>query len=112
MAEGEIPAAIEYMLDHIDLVEAPDEGNPVVRATYDRMKDRKCMLCGGDLGEETMIAVNKYGVFVMVCGGACFTDLPVMHWIQEQHDDMVKAIEFRGGEVEPDAPEDASDPRG
>jgi len=112
VAEGEIPQAIEYMLDHIDLVKAPDEGNPVVKATYDRMENRQCMLCGGHLGEETMIAVNRYGVFVMVCGGACFTDLPVLHWIQEQHEEMNEQIRFRGGEILPDAADDPSDPRG
>jgi ferredoxin len=103
---GNIPEALEYLLDHIDIVEGPDEGNEIVKATYQRMRDRKCMLCGAPLGAEAMISINRYGIFAMACGGACYTDLPVMHWIQEQHEDMEKAIEFRGGAVNPDEPAD------
>lgn len=104
MAKGEIPESIQYMLDNIEVVTAPDQGNEVVKQAYDRLSNHQCMLCGAELGEETMLSINRFGIFGIACGGACYTDLPVMHWIQERHEDMVRDIAFRGGTVDPDAP--------
>jgi len=106
VAEGEIPEVLQYIIDRVDIIEAANpENNPVVEETHQRMREHKCMLCGGQLGQDTMISMNRFGIFAMTCGGACYTDLPVLHWIQEAHEEMMSQIRFRGGEVDADAPD-------
>jgi hypothetical protein len=71
------------------------EGN--MAETYAPLPEGRCMTCHAELGKHTVLFVNVNGIVAGYCGGACAQDMAVMGWLQEQHDDIVDAVKFRGG---------------
>lgn len=86
----------------VELVEAiglfiPDEMTSEEQEIYNRGVQGQCMTCGAELADTTMIVLNRAGVVMMYCGGACYSDMQVMGWLIEQHGDIVSAVKFRAG---------------
>jgi hypothetical protein len=63
---------------------------------YDRARNGYCMTCGGVLGKDANVIVNRYGIVAAYCSGVCHSDMAVMGFLQEQHDDISTAISMRG----------------
>jgi hypothetical protein len=101
---NEIPENIQGLLDDIPLVDAD---TPEEELIYSRAKDGNCMTCQAALGEDTMIVIASTGIIYAACGGACLTDMQVIGWLEEQHQDIVDKVKFRGGEG--DAPSSDTD---
>jgi hypothetical protein len=57
----------------------------------------RCMTCKTPLGPQTLLFVTVNGIVAGYCSGPCAQDLAVLGWIQEQHDDILDGINFRGG---------------
>lgn len=104
---GDIPDGVMDMMQSIPFWMPNEEDmNPGdgQRAVYDRVMKGHCMTCDGELGEHTMITVASGGIVMIYCGGACYTDMQVLGWLEEQYGDMVEKIRFRGGD-QADQPE-------
>jgi hypothetical protein len=72
-------------------------GDPEQKEIYARVADGLCMTCEGPLGDNTMLIVSSRGIVFVSCGGACLTDMQVLGWLQEQHEDISQKVDFRGG---------------
>lgn len=82
----------------------PESLTPEEGEVYKRGIEGRCMTCNAECAETTMIAANRAGVLMLYCGGACYSDMQIMHWLVEQHGDLVQNIQFRGGSIEADGP--------
>lgn len=91
-----IPDSVWSVLEDIPFYvdDTADEGVMIV---YERAKQGHCMCCDGPLGELTMLGLNMAGIVLIFCCGACHTDMQVTGWIEEQYEDIVQKIKFRGG---------------
>jgi hypothetical protein len=104
--EVELPAGVSDVVRSLfeaydNTMTIPDElEDAETLQVYERIANGCCMTCGGELGHNTMVTVCQVGIVLVYCGGACYTDMQVMHWLSEMYDDMVSKIKFRGG---PDA---------
>ena len=67
------------------------------REIYDRVKRGHCMTCDAEMGEHANFIITRHGIVGGYCGGQCHSDMAVLGFIQEQHDDLTSAISFRGG---------------
>lgn len=97
MADGsKIPENIADLIRAIGYY-VPDDANEGVREVMQRALENKCMTCEGELGENTMVLIHKAGIGLAFCCGACMTDMQIVHWLQEQVNDVIEQIDFRGG---------------
>lgn len=107
---NEIPERLDEIIDELGVFVPPDE-NPASAVVFERMLDGHCATCGAELGENTFaiigqpIGTDKVMAVMLFCGGACMSDMQVLGWMQTEHDGMVQAIKFRGGQVDADGPE-------
>ena len=96
---------IEAIVDDLGLYAPLDtaEESSGTREMYEQGLNGQCMLCGAVVGENAFIVVGKpigldKAVVIMIfCGGSCLTDMQVIGWMQQQHEDMVTQIHFRSG---------------
>lgn len=93
---GDMPEAIADLFRTIPLW-VPESEEDEERVVYQRAKRGHCMTCDAHLGPTTMLTLTAGGIAMMFCGGACYTDMQVMGWLEEQYSDMVDAVKFRGG---------------
>jgi hypothetical protein len=61
------------------------------------MLNGRCLACGGDLGHNTQLVINKHGIVMVYCCGQCLSDYNTMGWLSEQYDDITQQMQFRGG---------------
>ena len=71
-----------------------DEG---MTEAYAPLTRGQCMTCHSPLGGNTVLFVTSKGIVAGYCSGPCVQDHAVLGWIQEQHDDLIDSISFRGG---------------
>jgi hypothetical protein len=64
---------------------------------YRPVTEGRCMTCKGPLGEQTVFFVTHNGIVAGYCSGPCVQDMAILGWLQEQHEDIVDNINFRGG---------------
>jgi hypothetical protein len=95
-----VPGNLRDLVENIGLW-VPDKPAQEEIEVYDRAINGQCMTCSAELGDTTMLTLNRAGVIMIYCGGACYTDQQVVGWMMEQYDDMVQKIKFRG-EVDAD----------
>lgn len=91
-----VPANVATLLQSIGIIDEElvgDDANEMLEA----LRRGFCMTCGCELGEQVVILVNNRGIVAGYCSGPCLQDQAVLGWIQEQHDDIVDSINFRGG---------------
>jgi hypothetical protein len=55
---------------------------------YQHVVRGRCMLCGNDLREETVILVTSSGIVGVWCDGECMTDMNVIGWLSDLLSDM------------------------
>lgn len=92
---------VQGTFQHLELW-VPDTAEEDEQEVYIRALKGHCMTCDGPLSDLTMLAVNKAGIVMVYCCGQCYTDMQLVGWIEEQYQDLVDAIKFRGGKVDPD----------
>lgn len=63
---------------------------------YDRARNGRCMTCEGQLGKNSNVIVNRFGIVAAYCSGQCHSDMAIMGFLQETHDDLTSQIAFRG----------------
>lgn len=68
----------------------------------------KCMTCQNPLGEATMVLLIKQGVVGLYCHPRCMSDMQVIGFLKQQHDDLTERIAFRG-DIEADTAEEDED---
>lgn len=79
-------------------VHVPSEfKEPGEEELYENMLEGKCVTCGSELGEHTMVMLNRSGIIALFCQGQCATDMQVVGWLNEAYQDIQQSIEFRGG---------------
>lgn len=100
----ELPTIVRDTLDHVELW-IPDDPEQEENEVYNRAKRGHCMTCDGELKQLTMLCINQAGIVMIFCCGQCYTDMQVTGFLEEQYQDLVDAIKFRGGQVEADEPE-------
>lgn len=104
MAEGSVPDDLDEIIEQLGIYvpEDVDRESPTY-SIFEAALNGHCMTCGAELGETTFAVIGRptgldKTVCIMVfCGGACLTDMQVLGWIQQTHDDIRQQIEFRGG---------------
>lgn len=99
---GDIPESIIDLMQaiplwHPDDEDTDDEDRQGQQTVYNRILNGHCMTCDGVLGETTMVTIASAGIVMVYCGGACYTDMQVLGWLEEQYLDTVDQIKFRGG---------------
>jgi hypothetical protein len=103
MAEpfADVPGNVRVLIQKIGFLEEEqltDEMNEV----YEPVRHGKCITCHNDLGEHTILLIATQGIMAAYCCGPCMQDYAVLGWLQEQHQDVVDAIEFRGNQEQAD----------
>lgn len=96
MGQGELPEAVADVLEHFGQVKVPDDLPPQVEEIYERGRDGKCMMCGGHLGEESLVVINALGTNQLYCSHKCNQDMNVTGWLMQVYDDLQQGVEFRG----------------
>jgi hypothetical protein len=91
-----IPPHLRELINDIGIV-VPDEPEDIHDLAVRVCEDAECMTCHGELRHETMILIDKHGIRAAYCQGACSQDMQIIGWLQQEHDDLVQRIEFRGG---------------
>jgi hypothetical protein len=79
------------------------------RKIYDAMLEGGCATCTKPVGKGTLIVIGRQGIGGMFCSGKCMADMHVMGWLQETHEDVRQAIEFRGGAGDEPEEEESED---
>lgn len=95
----DVPDNVRELIDGVKFF-VPETLSETEAQIYDRAARGCCMTCGSRLGEVMMFIGNRAGVVMVFCGGACFTDMQVMHWLVENYEDLVDKVKFRGGQDE------------
>lgn len=103
----DIPDHLWSVIQHCGYVEPP-EGAEHGPKFAELMSQARCIACGRELGEETMVVLNRNGVIAMFCAGACLQDSQIIGWVQEVHADLIQALEFRGSQSADEGDEDES----
>lgn len=80
----------------------PPEYEEGVSEMWDLAHEGKCMACKGPLRTSTTMVLNAGGIAAIFCSGACMTDMANLGWLQENHDDIIDRMKFRGGEIDAD----------
>lgn len=93
-----VPDAVAEVLAHFNGVHIPDEPVAEVRAIYERGAAGQCMMCEGQLAEETIVLVNVLGVVQLYCSHKCNMDMNVLGYLRQQYDDISEAVKFRGSD--------------
>jgi hypothetical protein len=93
---NELPENLRELLNERGIIRPSD--NPQVEEFVEPLINGRCQTCHKPLGESTCLVVTKEGILMGFCGGACFTDIHIMHWLEEQYGDMLQAVKFRGGD--------------
>lgn len=83
---------LQQVLEIAPIIETSDKN---VQEILDRMLEGKCGTCGNELGEHSMVCVTGHGIAMVFCSGVCMTDMQVIGFIEELHDDIVDRIKFR-----------------
>lgn len=91
-----VPDNIKSLVESIGVI-GTDALEPDVRDMVERFVHGDCMTCGTKLGSNTVVIINKVGITAMYCGGACLSDMGVMGWLEEQYQDVMDNVQFRGG---------------
>lgn len=81
-----------------------DQGN--MRKMVEAGKAGRCMACGASLGPTTLVLMSSQGIGAVYCGGVCITDLQVLGYLQEAHEEIIHRIGFRGQSEERAEPEE------
>ena len=102
-----VPFPIRSIVADCGGITVPKEESPAEREVFDRAREGRCMTCGAELGEHTMIVVTHSNVVMLYCSGMCYTDMQVLGFIQEVHEDVVQRIKWRGS-GDGDGPEQGS----
>lgn len=71
-----------------------DEGEEIIA---NRMLCGRCTCCASPLGKKTMFVIHEVGIITACCSGVCLTDLQLSGWLEEQYQDLVSRVKFRGG---------------
>lgn len=64
---------------------------------YDRVRAGHCMTCNKLLAADANFIVTRHGIVGGYCNGICHSDMAVMGYLQEQHDELSQRIAFREG---------------
>lgn len=96
--------------DHADLEE--DEAR-----VYDLMKHGRCMTCEKPLRQHTALVIARPGIVHAFCSGMCMSDMAVLGFLQETHEDINDKIKLRNlampqadATPEDEKPDEAGDP--
>jgi len=63
---------------------------------YERLQRGFCMTCGQRLGKTANFIISTHGIVAGYCSGICHSDMAVMGFLQQEHDEIVTAIKMRG----------------
>jgi hypothetical protein len=107
MAGESVPDEIRNIVTELGIHRPVDiePGGPIDKLVK-LAEDGYCMTCEGPLGRLTQIVVttpdasddeSKPQVVLAFCSGACASDMTVMGFLQEIHEDIRQQVEFRGG---------------
>lgn len=59
---------------------------------YEHMRRGGCMLCGEDLGEDTLILIDEDGILGIWCGGDCLRDMHTISFLENLLSDMTARL--------------------
>jgi hypothetical protein len=106
--DGEgIPASIRRILDSEGIF-IPDGLNEDQREVFEWALNGHCMTCRNELGPATMLLVIQQGVVGVYCQAMCMSDMQVIGWLGQQHQDLTERIQFRG-DIDADEAEEEED---
>ena len=91
-----MPDNMQALISQIGFPNFGDQMNADELRVYELARHGKCMTCEGPLEEHSNVIVNRSGIVGAYCGGQCHSDMAVLGYLQEQHDDIMTAVKFRG----------------
>ena len=94
-----VPDNMRSLFEEVGLID-PEVLDEDANAMLEPARLGLCMTCGAELGPNIVVLINTKGICGVYCGGACCQDMAVLGWIQEQHDDVVDRVKFRGGQAD------------
>lgn len=92
-----VPDNVRSLFEIIGVIDTSDSSEDIQQIVAP-LEEGMCMTCGTQLGETTVVIVNNKGITAGYCGGPCMQDMAVLGWLQEEHDDVVDRVRFRGGQ--------------
>jgi len=111
----EVPEKLDEVVSDVGIY-VPEENlkrihaGQIIEGSMDEMYQNAlngmCMTCGRTLGRTSLATIgaphvdgeeDETYIIMIFCSGQCHMDMQVMGWIQTAHDDIVQAIQFRGG---------------
>lgn len=96
LSANDVPGGVVDVLDHFHGIHYPEDAPPPYMEVVQRGVNGRCMLCSARLGAETHVIVNVLGVTEIYCGVKCHQDMQLKGWIEQEYDDMLDRIRFRG----------------
>lgn len=92
----DMPRNLQSLVEGVGFAEFVDMSEDEA-SIYDRVRHGLCMTCEGHLGKNSNFIISRIGIVGGYCSGQCHSDMAVLGFLQEQHDDITSAIKFRGG---------------
>lgn len=102
----ELDDMLKEIINTVEFCPPPENDTQEI---YNVLLSGKCMACRNTLGTDTVLLLNKRGVVAGYCSGPCVQDIAVLGWLQEQEQDVVDSIQFRGGRGDTPEPVDEQD---
>ena len=60
---------------------------------YEHLRRGRCMLCGGELGEDTLVLIDEQGILALFCETQCLQDMHVIPWLENTLTEMVSRLD-------------------
>jgi len=98
-----LPENMRALLDVVGIAHVTVEDQDEQRI-YTLLKEGRCMLCANPVEEDAVFLVARHGIVGIFCAGKCATDMAVLGFLQEAHDEITSAVKFRGS-LDADRPE-------
>ena len=94
----ELPANMQVLIEEVGF---PDfDLTEEEQAVFDRIKEGHCMMCNQDLGDESLITVNRFGIIAMFCKPQCEQDMGALYFLQHAVQDINDKVDFREGNAD------------
>lgn len=92
-----LPYNLRRLVEHVGFPEITDIDEDEAKI-YELVRHGRCMTCEQRLGQHANFIITKIGIVGGYCSGVCHSDMAVLGFLQEQHQDMTQKIDFRKGE--------------
>lgn len=101
-----LPDHMRALVDNVGFIPHVDHEEDEMKI-YEQMREGRCMTCRNELEDNTVFLLTRHGIVAAYCCGQCTSDMAILGFLGEQHEDIMTAVKFRG-----DFPADEAEGKG